>query len=250
MSLMSRHSSLLGLRPLREVRRKVSVVPSIYIPMRRLRKPETVAQETTHLLIEGFPRSGNTWTEAVIRHCATEELRLAHHSHAAAHVKYAVSRGIPVIVLYREPDAAVRSYLTLMNNRLDARDGFLDYLTFYRETLPFQSKGVLFFSFDDTTKRTADMINALKDTFGLPLSGDSLNTEEGRTAIFERMDQKAKRLNRAGGKSDSRPGTEDAEKIRQQELARTAVTADAVRSLRAQAQELFLTMESSLVKRG
>lgn len=250
MSLFARNSGLSTLRPLRAIRRKISVLPSLYVPLRRQRKPDTVVTAQTALLIEGFPRSGNTWTEAVIRHCAPENIPLAHHSHAAAHVVYAASLNVPVMVLFREPDAAVCSYLALYGNRLDVRDAYLDYLAFYRATLPLQNKGVLFFSFEDTTKRSADMIRALRDHFALELSDADLDTEDGQKAIFARMDAKATRLKRKGGKSDSRPGTEDADKARQQARARAAIQADHVQPLRAEAQALYTQMQSALHKKG
>jgi len=233
-------------RATRALRRAIATRPALYMPMRRRAKPETVVTPETALLIEGFPRSGNTWTEAVIRQCAPEDIRLAHHSHAAAHVKHAVALGVPVMVLYRAPDAAVRSWLTLYNNHPAARDGYLDYLSFYRETLPLQGKGVLFFSFEDATQRTGAMVAALNAAFGLGLSEAGLDDEAGRAAIFARMDRKAARLKRADGKSDSRPGNSNAEKERQQALARSAIEVPEAQAARRAAAALFDTMVSSL----
>jgi len=239
MSFTPRNPGFLGSRQIRAFRREVSVRPYLYIPLRLLRKPHTVVKRDTELVIEGFPRSGNTWTEAVIRHCAHEDIRLAHHSHAAAHVKHAVRLGVPTVVLFREPDAAVRSYLTLYDNDIDPRDGYLDYLRFYRATLPFKDRQVLFFSFEDTTERTTEMVRTMAEHFGLSLSWQDLEKERTRQDIVARMDAKAARLGRQGGRSDSLPGRVNDRKKQLQLAAKQAIEAPDVQHLRKEARALY-----------
>ena len=86
----------------RYLRRYFSKYQSIYLPVRRITHPDTVARPDSQLVIEGFPRSGNTWTEALIRAYAKDPVRLAHHSHAPAHVLYALKEKIPVLLLARD----------------------------------------------------------------------------------------------------------------------------------------------------
>lgn len=233
-------------RAVRALRRELSLSPALYIPWRRWRKPQTVAGPGTALLIEGFPRSGNTWTEALIRHTAAD-IVLAHHSHAAAHVIHAARQGIPVMVLFRDPDAAVQSYLTLFGNRLDARAAYLDYAAFYRATWPLRGPGVQFFSFDDVTSRTPEVIAALNAAFALDLDrGIDVTSEAGRAAVFARMDAKARRVKSHGGPSDSRPGTASGSRAAIKARATAATAAPQAQTARAAARAAHATLRSSL----
>ncbi|MEO0633794.1 MAG: hypothetical protein AAFY52_06645, partial [Pseudomonadota bacterium] len=76
--------------PLRQLKRRMrsalSTTPALYMPLRRYRRPDSVAGPGTDLILEGFPRCGNTWAEMALRHAATGPFKMAHHSHAAAHV--------------------------------------------------------------------------------------------------------------------------------------------------------------------
>lgn len=240
-----KRSGLATWRPFRAIRRFASSQRWLYTPYRRVLKPQTVARVDTELTIEGFPRSGNTWTEAVIRHCGSEDIRLAHHSHAVANVKHAVKLGVPVMVLYRHPDPAVQSYLTLYNNTLDARDGYLDYIAFYRGTLPLQGKGVAFYSFEETTKRTSDMVADLNARFGLDLDHCAVRTEEQHKAVFARMDAKAQALRKAKT-SQARPDVASDEKKAQKAHASEAIEQPYVQELRAEAIALYNQIRSSL----
>ena len=231
--------------PARALRRFLARHPALYLPMRRKLKPQTVVRPDTELTIEGFPRCGNTWTEAVIRHCGRDDIRLAHHSHAVANVRQAVTLGVPVMVLYRHPDPAVQSYLTLYGNRLDPREGYRDYLEFYRGTLPLRESGAVFYSFEDTTERTGDMVADLNARFGLELDAGAVGTEEQREAVFRRMDEKAARLRRAQ-MSQARPGDSSAEKAASKAAAREAIERPEVKELRAEALALYETIQSSL----
>lgn len=63
----------------------------------------------TDLVIEGFPRSANTYAVAAFRCANGGAAVLADHLHVAASVVAGVRRGLPVIVVVREPVEAVAS---------------------------------------------------------------------------------------------------------------------------------------------
>lgn len=64
----------------------------------------------TELVIEGFPRSANTYAlHAFMQMQLPREVNVAHHIHTAAHIKAAVSLKKPVLLLVREPKGAVAS---------------------------------------------------------------------------------------------------------------------------------------------
>lgn len=222
-----------------KVRRAVSGMPAIYLPIRRFKKPDTVVTPATQLLIEGFPRSGNTWAEAVVRHCGDATLKVAHHSHAAAHVMAAAKMDVASLILFRDPDAAVVSYLTLYANAPQAADAYLDYVTFYQKTWPYAGTKALFVSFEDITQRPTDVIKDLNSRFGLSLQERDLTQQVEKDAVVALMDAKA--LSLTGNASASHAKKSDARKA-QEAIARQAIDAPSAANARKAAQDLYRRM--------
>jgi hypothetical protein len=63
----------------------------------------------TGLCIEGYPRSGNTFGVLSFEKVQPMRIRLSHHLHAEGQVLWACRRGIPVIILLRNPVDAIAS---------------------------------------------------------------------------------------------------------------------------------------------
>jgi hypothetical protein len=67
-----------------------------------------VVTDRTELVLEGFPRSANTYALAAFNCANGSEVVVASHLHAASSVAQGVRRGLPVIVVLRDPlDACV-----------------------------------------------------------------------------------------------------------------------------------------------
>lgn len=88
-------------------------------------------KENTDLVIEGFPRSANSFFEAALRYYFPNNLQYAHHCHARAHVEEAVQRGIPCVVLIRNPVDAIVSYLEESEKLSSPGVLFREYNIFY-----------------------------------------------------------------------------------------------------------------------
>ncbi|MEP4196178.1 MAG: hypothetical protein ABJL99_11165 [Aliishimia sp.] len=232
---------------LRAIRRQISVYPALYIPFRKLRMSDTVVESDTGLLIEGFPRSGNTWTEALVREASDDTLKLAHHAHAAAHVRLALSLKVPCLALFRDPDDAVTSLLTLYENQLDARGAYLEYVRFYRTIWPLRGPLLRMYSFEAVTENPDAVIEDLNNHFDLDLTTESLASTEGKSRVFARMDEKALRLKRRRTEmSKSRPETDLGNKNERRASAQRAITSPKAASARAQAYDIYKTMTSDV----
>ena len=185
------------------LRRFLASHPALYLPLRRQRAPGTVLTTDTDLVIEGFPRCANTWTEALVR-TAGPTLSLAHHSHAAAHVIAAVHAKVPALVLYRAPDDAVRSLLAMFGTSLSAHDAFSDFAAFYRTVLALPSRSVLLVPFQQATETPNTVIAKLIRRFNLPLDPAPLT----RAQILETLAAKERPLaeaRRLAGKGPADP---------------------------------------------
>ena len=103
------------------VRQYLGLYPFLFLPAARLlgnrRRREFLVSPSTDLVIEGFPRSGNTFAVAAFVLSQPRPVRIAHHHHVPAQVIYAVKRGIPVLVVVRKPDDAVLSLVMGFRNK-------------------------------------------------------------------------------------------------------------------------------------
>lgn len=87
--------------------------PALFMPYMRLRRRAVnlLADENTEIVIEGYPRSANTFAVVAFRLAQNRDVRIAHHLHAPAQVIWAARRNLPALVLIREPADAVLSLL-------------------------------------------------------------------------------------------------------------------------------------------
>jgi hypothetical protein len=70
---------------------------------------DLLVNDDTDICIEGFPRSANSFAVAAFRHAQDEPVGIAHHNHVPAPVLTAVQKGLPTVVLIRDPVEAVIS---------------------------------------------------------------------------------------------------------------------------------------------
>ena len=97
----------------RRLRLLVSTRPALYALYARFEKLQFQLTDKTTVVVDSYPRSGNSFFEAAFTraHCGREEV--AHHAHAAAQVLAGAKRGLPCIVLLREPEAAIASFVKI-----------------------------------------------------------------------------------------------------------------------------------------
>ena len=95
------------------VRRPVSRLPYAWdaAMYARADKRSTLARRDSALVIEGFPRSGNTFSVAAFQIANGPQPHLGRHLHGAPHLLRAKRLGIPAVALVRAPEDAVPSYL-------------------------------------------------------------------------------------------------------------------------------------------
>ena len=65
---------------------------------------------TTDVLIDGFPRSANTYSVVCFAKAQSLPCVISHHTHAVANILRGVKLGIPTILLVREPLDAASSF--------------------------------------------------------------------------------------------------------------------------------------------
>lgn len=97
-------------------------------------KRSTLARRDTSIVIDGYPRSANTFSVAAFVVANGSAMHVGRHLHGAPHVLRAARFGLPTIVLIRQPRDAVLSYL-IRRSTLSPDDALVEYLDFYRTVL-------------------------------------------------------------------------------------------------------------------
>jgi hypothetical protein len=98
-----------------ELRSRLALWPGIFLPLARARshtRPLAVGPRT-EIVIEGFPRSANSFAVDAFIAAQERPVGVAHHLHAPAQVLEGARRGLPVLLLLRDPLEAVPSLKAL-----------------------------------------------------------------------------------------------------------------------------------------
>jgi dolichyl-phosphate beta-glucosyltransferase len=121
--------------------------------------------QRTDLVIEGFPRSGNTFAATAVQQATRNGIRVVSHVHHPSQVKLAVRRRVPTVLLIRRPLPALASYLTAGPH---ARPGRVleEYIGYHRELLPYLDD-VEVVDFDEATTDLQPVFQRLNTRFGL-----------------------------------------------------------------------------------
>lgn len=115
------------------------------------------------LVIEGYPRSGNTFAYAAARVSQLDRIKIAHHTHATAQVMLACRYSLPTVVIIRHPTDAVTSYW-LRNPELSIYRLAEDYIDFYGRLFPLQDS-FLTVKFEDVVGDFNGVIQRINERF-------------------------------------------------------------------------------------
>jgi hypothetical protein len=153
------------------VQDRLSVNPWIFLPLSKIRPslrgyddPPRAVSHRTEIVIEGFPRSANTFTVVAFRLAQQREVEIAHHLHAAAQIKRATNLKLPVIVLIREPSDAILS-VAVKDQVIPISWALRSYIRFYSTIFPYLEKTVVA-PFSCVTANLSDVIRCVNTKYG------------------------------------------------------------------------------------
>lgn len=159
-------------------RRVIDRFPALLLAVYRLRYRNSgfsrrIVGPDTAVLIEGFPRSGNSFANRAFQH-ANPELseRIATHMHLSAHVVEAASANVPAIVPIRHPEDCIPSLFALRRSVDSSADippnldtWLRDYIAFAERVLTVADQ-VLLVPFEQLTADYGQVIDRLNRDFG------------------------------------------------------------------------------------
>jgi len=123
--------------------------------------------EHTQLAVEGFPRGGNTFTVFALQNAARNQLRIASHVHHPSQVKLAVERGLPTVLVVREPIAVLSSYMTYGQHGRPS-DVIKEYSSYHRELIPYVDQ-VLVCEFEEIVSDMSSVIARINRRFSMEI---------------------------------------------------------------------------------
>jgi hypothetical protein len=157
-----------GLRAFRHiVRSRFSEYPSIYLPFARKRYPgpsPKVIDHETEFVIDGYTRSACTFAVYAFQLAQPRPVRLAHHLHAPAQLIEAARRGIPALVVIREPEGALLSQI-IREPHVSLRGALISYERFHSRLLP-HAGSLVAGEFEEVTNDFGSVIRRVNARFG------------------------------------------------------------------------------------
>jgi hypothetical protein len=227
----------LGHRARREARTLVGRWPSV---ARRFKTGEFPTR-ATEVCIEGFLRSGNTFTVIAFQQAQPRAVSIAHHVHAAGAVLAAVDMGTPTIVLIRPPDDSALSYVVRWP-QLTIGQALRGYIRFYAPLVAHRERFVVG-RFGEVTSDPGSVIERLNDRFGTTFE-PFVPTDENLRAVREELDRWDANTYRLGGPVELGRGRPTEEKQAVKATLRQELRGRSVSRLRERAERLHRTMTS------
>jgi len=241
-------------------RTKVSEHPRVYLGFARRKYPgpsPRVLGKDTAVVIDGYTRSASTFAVYAFQVAQPSPVPMAHHLHAPAQLMEAARRGLPTLMVIREPRGAVLSQL-VREPGVDLLDALYAYQRFHGSLMSYREAFVVA-DFHEVTGDFGSVVRRMNARFGTSfgvfggsppevelvtrlieqrptLSPVLLGFESGEVSLSQVMEQLAGRTDRAGGDATWIPSPE-------RERAKAALSSlwasRAVASARARAEESY-----------
>ncbi len=130
-------------------------------------------------VVQGFPRSGNTFLSVLLEDYAAKEVNLFTHLHAPAVFHYAFAENKVVFMPVRDPMDSVVSLIQMKG--WSAERALMHYIDYYEASLPYVDK-VKVLDFAHFTKDISATLKAVEAASGVPYKHDATHAEaEART---------------------------------------------------------------------
>lgn len=198
-----------------------------------------VVRQNDHAVIEGYPRSANTFATYAFMAAQGPSVRVGNHFHSPAQFLLAARYGVPAMLVIRAPEDAALSFM-IFDPSMSAAEALRRYIGFHRPLLKISGEMVVA-PFDEVTSNFDQSIERLNDKFGTTFRAFG-HTEERAQALLQRIDKErdiraAEHPTLLGGAHQK--STPSAEKKKIQEVRRQELRAPDLARLRSEATELF-----------
>ena len=175
------------------VRQRIMETPVLAEAFMRVNPGTAISRITpqTRLVLDGFPRSGNSFARAAFQVANGDSVAIATHAHTPRVIRLGVRRNLPVIVLIRDPARAIASILQFAEP--DFTPTAIDaYARYYRAVLPLVDR-VVVAPFETVIADFGAVIRDCNARFGTDFAALEPTTENEAVALA-RVDEEARRV--------------------------------------------------------
>ncbi len=174
--------------------------------------------DRTALVIEGFPRSGNSFASAAFGLATQWNVPRVSNTHLAGQVRLAVRRRLPTLVVIRRAGDAVPS-LCIAAGYLRPAAGLREWLRFYR-AVERELAGVVLGTFDEVTGDFGAVVDRLNARFGTTFP-PFVHDEDNVATVFASLDDYGRRKH--GAVPEDSVARPSAERQARNDAVRTAM---------------------------
>ncbi len=135
---------------------------------------------STEIVIDGFPRSGNTYSTVAFLIAQGRTVSVAHHLHSPYQAVRAESLGIPCLIVIRNPLDSVASLLVTQPWRT-RRQALLEYGDFYGQV----NDWPVVANFEQITSNFSEVVARVNGRFGTDFSLPAVNSTESDRRVFD-----------------------------------------------------------------
>ncbi len=200
---------------------------------RRRRNRE--ARPGDEIVIDGFPRSANTFSSRAFLF-ANPDVHASHHMHAPANILLAVKYEVPVVVVIRAPaDAVISEVIRQPRKRL--RRGMIEWESFYRTVRPVLDR-IVVAEFGTVTSDFAVVIDEVNRRFGTAFVPYH-NSSESDQAVFDSIESGARARGKSGHRLERQVPRPSAARADQKGALLEALHEPALRPLLERAEALY-----------
>lgn len=143
-------------------------------------------------VIDGFPRSANTYASYALRWAVEPKYIVRGHTHAMATLKAAVQAGKPAMLLLRNPDHAVASFYQMLGS-VSLGACFTAYARFHERCIPLKDR-LYVANFEDVTNDFGQVLDGFYVNYDLDWPRYT-KTEQNEATIKDIIDHANRRYN-------------------------------------------------------
>jgi hypothetical protein len=223
-------------------RRYLGRHPFLFYNFYRMRPSyrDLLVDRRTQIVIEGFPRSGNTFAVVAFQQAQRESVRVAHHLHMPAQVIRAAQWSIPTLLLARKPTDAALSWV-IREPGVPIRQALKHYVSFYKKAAQYRDALVVGF-FEEVTRDYGMVLERVNAKFGTGFSS-FVHSEDNVRCVFDHIDEVHRA--RRGGRLDEKVITHpSAVKAGLKDALKKELEAPELRKLIAKAEAVYESLRS------
>jgi hypothetical protein len=156
--------------------------PAMFFPLYSAMRGDSlqVVKPETDILIEGFPRSANSFAVVAFNHAQGGGMHIANNLHVPAQIMRAAEWNVPTLVLLRNPRDAVLSYA--VRDPISVEQALEYYVSFHEAAADYKDSFVLG-PFEEVTSDYGPVIERINEKFGTNFS-PFRHTEENVAEVF------------------------------------------------------------------